>query len=72
MSAAKDRILHLLKTRGPQGSPELAQRLGVTAMAVRQHLGGLAGDGLVDYRDEASGVGRPRRIWELTKASAAP
>ena len=67
----KDKILHLLKTKGPQTSSELAQRLGVTSMAVRQHLGGLAEEGLVVFRDEAQGVGRPRRIWTLTKASSA-
>jgi predicted ArsR family transcriptional regulator len=40
-------------------------------MAVRQHLGGLQDESLVDFRDEANGVGRPRRIWGLTRASAA-
>jgi len=67
----KDRILHLLKTKGPQTSSDLAKRLDVTPVAIRQHLGGLMDDGLVDYRDEAKGVGRPSRIWDLTKASAA-
>jgi predicted ArsR family transcriptional regulator len=64
----RDRILHLLKTKGPQTSGELAKRLGVTAMAVRQHLGKLDG---VRYEDVARGVGRPRRVWELTSESAA-
>ncbi|MHC4953684.1 MAG: helix-turn-helix transcriptional regulator [Planctomycetota bacterium] len=70
MPGPKEKILHLLKTKGPQSSPDLAARLDVTSMAVRQHLGGLRDDGLVDFRDEPKGVGRPRRIWELTRASA--
>jgi len=65
----RDRILHLLKTKGAQTSTELGKRLGVTAVAARQHLGKLAGEGLVRYEDVAEGVGRPRRVWELTKAS---
>jgi predicted ArsR family transcriptional regulator len=65
----RDQILHLLKTKGPQTSSELAKRLGVTAVAVRQHLGKLEAGGLVAFEDVASGVGRPRRVWELTKQS---
>jgi len=65
----RDRILHLLKTKGPQTSPELARRLGVTAVAIRQHLGKLEAEGLVAFEDQPAGVGRPRRVWELTKAS---
>ena len=31
-------IVKLLKTEGPLGSAQLAERLGLTAMAVRLHL----------------------------------
>ena len=69
MPGPKQKILHLLKTKGAQTSPELARRLDVTAVAVRQHLGVLMDDDLVAFRDEPKGVGRPRRIWELTRKS---
>jgi len=68
---ARDRVMMWLKTRGPHTSAELAERLEVTPMAVRQHLGALEAEGLVTYQDEAGRVGRPARRWELTPAAAS-
>jgi predicted ArsR family transcriptional regulator len=65
----KDRLLHLLKTKGPQPASALAARLAVTSMAVRQHLATLFKEGLVAYRDVPGGVGRPRREWRVTEAA---
>jgi predicted ArsR family transcriptional regulator len=65
-----DRILYQLKTKGPQSAGPMAARLGVTAMAVRQHLYRLKQRGLVDYVDERRPVGRPARVWRLTSTSA--
>ena len=56
----------LLKTKGPQTAARMAERLGVTTMAVRQHLAALQEQGLVDYVDERRKVGRPARVWHLT------
>lgn len=67
--SARERVLFLLKTRGPSSAASLAGALGITPMAVRQHLQALAGDGLVAFRDERRKVGRPARIWELTPAA---
>jgi predicted ArsR family transcriptional regulator len=67
----RDRVLYWLKTKGPETAAALARRLGVTAMAVRQHLYQLRADGLVGYRDERRKVGRPARIWRLTDKAAA-
>ena len=61
-----ERILYLLKTKGPQPASTLAQKLRVTAMAVRQHLYRFCQEGLVEYADERRPVGRPARIWRLT------
>ncbi len=66
---ARDRVLHRLKTRGPQTASDLAGRLGVTPMAVRQHLAALEGEGLVVYAEERRKVGRPAKIWRLTEES---
>jgi len=63
-----DRLLHALKSAGPHTAAGLAAKLGVTAVAVRQMLERLAGDGLVTHEDRRAGVGRPRRFWELTEA----
>jgi hypothetical protein len=42
-----ERILFLLKTRGPLTAAALAKALRITPMGVRQHLTRLASDGLV-------------------------
>lgn len=44
----------------------LAEQLGVTAMAVRQHLYALLQEQLVDYEEETPSVGRPAKLWRLT------
>jgi predicted ArsR family transcriptional regulator len=66
-----DRILLNLKTKGPQAAAQIAKRLNVTAMAVRQHLYALHEDGLVTYTDEHRNVGRPARIWRITDKAQA-
>jgi predicted ArsR family transcriptional regulator len=66
-----DRILLSLKTKGPQAAAQIARRLNVTAMAVRQHLYALRDDGLVTYSDEHRNVGRPARIWRITDKAQA-
>jgi len=62
-------VLFLLKTRGEQTAQQLAERLGITAMGVRQHLAALADEDLVAYADERRKVGRPARVWHLTEAA---
>ena len=66
-----DRLLHALKAAGAQVAATLAARLGITAVAVRQHLDGLAAAGLVAPEDRREGVGRPKRYWSLTEAGHA-
>lgn len=62
----RERVLYVLKTKGPQTAAQIAKRLGVTTMAVRQHLAVLEGEKLVDFTDERRKVGRPARLWRLT------
>ena len=50
-------------------SQELASRLGVSAMAVRQHLYALQEEQLVTYQEEARAMGRPAKLWQLTPAA---
>lgn len=61
-----ERILFLLKTRGPATAAALARRLRITPMGARQHLARLAAGGLVVHSDERLTVGRPKRHWRLT------
>lgn len=66
-----ERILFLLKTRGPQTAQQLAQHLQLTSMGVRRHLEAWAAQGLVQAEDRADKVGRPARHWLLTEAGHA-
>src|SRR6185503_9180384 len=60
-------ITKLLKTEGPSGSAQLAERLGLTAMAVRKHLYALQREGLVAAEARPVPIGRPAKFWRLTR-----
>jgi iron-sulfur cluster biosynthesis transcriptional regulator SufR len=67
---ARDRVLLQLKTKGERTSAQLARRLDVTPMAIRQHLAALEAEGLVVHSPAPRSVGRPARLWNLTPAAA--
>ena len=60
-------IVKLLKLEGPLGSSQLAERLGLTAMAVRQHLYVLQSEGHVEAEERPVPIGRPAKHWRLTR-----
>src|SRR3546814_11046178 len=66
---SRRRLIDILKQDGPQDAAGLARRLGISAMAVRQHIYDLAGEGLVTHEAEARAVGRPAKLWRLTPAA---
>ena len=68
---ARDRVLLLLKSKGMLSAAQLAQRLAITTMAVRQHLATLEEEGLVSHFAERRKVGRPARIWRLEQKADA-
>ena len=58
MSESSDRaLLDLIRREGPLTVAELADRLGVTATAVRNRLARLVESGLVERRAESGGRG---------------
>ncbi|WP_235439925.1 helix-turn-helix transcriptional regulator [Paenibacillus sp. DMB20] len=59
-------IVKLLKHNGSMDALQLANELGVTAMAVRQHLYNLQEQGLVTFTEEPRTMGRPAKMWALT------
>lgn len=61
------RIVKLLKTDGPLDSAQLADRLGLTGMAVRQHLYALQSEHLVTAEERPVPIGRPAKFWQLTR-----
>ncbi len=62
-------LIDSLKQDGPQDAAGLARQLGISAMAVRQHLYDLTAEGLVTHEAEARPVGRPAKLWALTPAA---
>jgi DeoR family transcriptional regulator, suf operon transcriptional repressor len=64
-------LLVALRKRGEARAEELANELGITVGAVRQHLQGLAAADLVGHREERPGPGRPRHVYRLAPAAEA-
>ena len=65
------RVIEALKRDASATAGELATELGVTAMAVRQHLYDLEAEGIVRHEaPRGAGQGRPSKRWRLTEAAA--
>lgn len=62
-------ILDRLKCMGAQDAETLATAMGLSAMAVRQHLYALEAEKLVTFEEEARPLGRPAKLWRLTPAA---
>jgi len=62
-------ILNRLKSSGPATATALAEELGVTAMAIRQHLYDLEAEKLVSTSLDPRPKGRPAKLWALTDAA---
>src|SRR6266852_1251656 len=60
-------IVKLLKSEGVMDAAQMAERLGLTAMAVRQHLYALQREKLVSAQERPGPVGRPSKYWQLTR-----
>jgi len=71
MPEAKGRtaVLERLKREGPISADSLAQHLGITAMAVRQHLYALEAAGEASHAEQARPRGRPVKLWHATEAA---
>ncbi|RME75328.1 MAG: transcriptional regulator [Chloroflexi bacterium] len=71
MPLTRRRILMLLKEKGELTADELAEALGISAVAVRRHLTKLESDDLVTYREVQRGMGRPSYVYRLGEAAAS-
>ena len=67
--ATRRSLLIAIKKRGAAYADDLAEDLGITVSAVRQHLAGLTDDGLVSHEVVRDGPGRPRHAHQLTPAA---
>ena len=70
-TTASERLLGLIKRRGPQRAADLAEALAITPEAARQQLVRLAAEDLVLATLERGGVGRPAQFWALSAAGEA-
>ncbi|KAB8333655.1 ArsR family transcriptional regulator, partial [Scytonema tolypothrichoides VB-61278] len=64
-------ILQFLQRQGEATVKELAELLGVSGTATRDHLVHLQSEGLVVARSERHGPGRPRLIYALSEKARA-
>jgi len=69
VSIRANELVTALKHAGEATADDLAAGLGVTVSAVRQQLDGLCAEGLVDWRPQARGRGRPSHLYRLTRAA---
>jgi predicted ArsR family transcriptional regulator len=64
-------VLDLVQREGPVTSDALAGKLGITAMAVRQHLAALEAEGLATSEAKSGARGRPAKYWRTTEKAGA-
>ncbi|MGI5425025.1 helix-turn-helix transcriptional regulator [Streptomyces sp. CA-179760] len=68
--STRNRVARSILDHGPSTVAELAERLRLTHAAVRRHLDALAGDGVVEAREQrvygARTRGRPAKAFALT------
>jgi predicted ArsR family transcriptional regulator len=62
-------VRDLLKRAGPISADSAAEKLGITSMAVRQHLYALEADGEASHVEDARPRGRPVKLWRATRAA---
>ncbi|HXV96778.1 MAG TPA: metalloregulator ArsR/SmtB family transcription factor [Anaerolineae bacterium] len=71
MPTTRRRILTLLKEENELTADELAELLGISAVAVRRHLTKLESDQLVEYKEMQRGMGRPSFVYYLGEAATS-
>jgi predicted ArsR family transcriptional regulator len=62
----REKIMFLLKRKGPMSIDDLSRELNITSMGIRQHLLSLEKRGLIDYLTKRQGIGRPAFLYKLT------
>ncbi len=74
-ASTRQRVAQSILEHGPSTAAALAERLGLTAAAVRRHLDVLLERGLLMAREQriygARGRGRPAKVFSLTDAGRA-
>ncbi len=66
---SQQEIVRLLRRRGAMTVDDLSSALGLSTVAVRNHLESLEAEGLLEVRTEKLPRGRPRRLFQLAEAA---
>ena len=67
IGSTREEILALLKQSPNLSVGDIAQKLGITEMAVRRHLNNLERDQLLSSHLVRQAMGRPSRVYYLTE-----
>lgn len=70
-NSSRYRLLESIKINGPMTATDLAGHLGISTIAIRQHLRGLKNEALVECEERRGRIGRPCKIWRLTASANA-
>jgi predicted ArsR family transcriptional regulator len=62
----RKQIIMLLKKNSQMPVAEISKHMGITPMAVRQHLISLEKRGIISYKPKKYGIGRPVFLYSLT------
>jgi DeoR family transcriptional regulator, suf operon transcriptional repressor len=65
-STKQDILRHLLR-EGQSTAQELADRLTISAQAIRRHLKDLEAEELIAHQSVAAGMGRPNNVYTLSR-----
>ncbi len=68
--ATRRALLDMLKMRGELSSLQMAAEVGVSSMAIRQHMQELEAAGDVKSVNRAQGKGRPTKFWSLAEGAS--
>ena len=60
-------IITILRTEGPMTAGDLAERIGITEMAIRRHIATLERDNLIYPTTLRQPMGRPAKVYQLTE-----
>jgi predicted ArsR family transcriptional regulator len=69
LTGSRQEIVRLLRARGGMTVEDLSRAMGISSVAIRQHLEVLAARDLVRAITERRPVGRPCRVYSLTEAA---
>lgn len=71
-AGTRNKVARSILVHGPSTAADLAERLDLTAAAVRRHLDALLADGVIEAREQRvyghRGRGRPAKVFALTDA----